>query len=291
MKRVLAIDLGGTNLRSAVYAGDLLAMEMASREPAPASLDAFVARIRALSDAAGGIEALGIAIPGLAEGTICRWVPNLSYLDGVDLEALFPGLTIALGNDAQIALLAEAAEGAARGVSDAILLAIGTGIGSAVLANGRIVAGAHGGACSFGWACSDIDDAGDARSGWLERVASGRAFDDLAGRIGLASGADLIAAARAGDGAALALLEEPARRLGTALAGAVGLLDPGVILVSGGLADALDMIAPPLLAAMRRQLPPHLRGIELKPGAFGSRAGLIGAALAGRAGEHWRRIR
>ena len=149
MKRVLAIDLGGTNLRSAVYAGDLLAMEMASREPAPASLDAFVARIRALSDAAGGIEALGIAIPGLAEGTICRWVPNLSYLDGVDLEALFPGLTIALGNDAQIALLAEAAEGAARGVSDAILLAIGTGIGSAVLANGRIVAGAHGGACSF----------------------------------------------------------------------------------------------------------------------------------------------
>ena len=87
------------------------------------------------------------------------------------------------------------------------------------------------------------------------------------------------------------MLEEPARRLGTALAGAVGLLDPGVILVSGGLADALDMIAPPLLAAMRRQLPPHLRGTELKPGAFGSRAGLIGAALAGRAGEHWRRIR
>ena len=139
MTRVLAIDLGGTNLRSAVHAGDILAMKMASREPAPASLDAFVARIRALSDAAGGIEALGIAIPGLAEGTICRWVPNLSYLDGVDLEALFPGLTIALGNDAQIALLAEAAEGAARGVSDAILLAIGTGIGSALLYNGTLV--------------------------------------------------------------------------------------------------------------------------------------------------------
>jgi len=46
-----------------------------------------------------------------------------------------------------------------------------------------------------------------------------------------------------------------------------------------------------LLAALRRQLPPHLRGIELKPGLFGSRAGLVGAALAGQAGSGWRQIR
>ncbi|TIV64492.1 MAG: ROK family protein, partial [Mesorhizobium sp.] len=74
-------------------------------------------------------------------------------------------------------------------------------------------------------------------------------------------------------------------------AGTVGLLDPGVILVSGGLVDALDVVAPPLLAALRRQLPPHLRGIELQPGKFGARAGLVGAALAGQAGSGWRQIR
>ncbi|MDX8448686.1 ROK family protein [Mesorhizobium captivum] len=290
MRRVLAIDLGGTNLRSATYAGDVAALAQHSHEPAPENLDAFVGRVRALV-AAGGAEALGLAVPGLTEGSVCRWIPNLPWLDGIDVAALFPDISVALGNDAQIALLAEAAEGAAKGVSDTILLAIGTGIGSAVLANGRIVAGAHGGACSFGWACADIDDQGEERSGWLERVASGRALDALSTRIGLANGGELIAAGRAGNRAATALLEEPARRLGTALAGAVGLLDPGVILVSGGLADALDAIAPPLLAALRRQLPPHLRGIELRPGAFGPRAGLVGAALAGQAGSGWRQIR
>ncbi|AZO27954.1 ROK family protein [Mesorhizobium sp. M1B.F.Ca.ET.045.04.1.1] len=290
MTRVLAIDLGGTNLRTAVYTGDIAALAQQSHQPAPENLDGFVARVRAFL-AAGNIEALGLAVPGLVEGSVCRWIPNLPWLDGIDVAALFPDISVALGNDAQIALLAEAAEGAAKGVSDTILLAIGTGIGSAVLANGRIVAGAHGGACSFGWACADIDDQGEERSGWLERVASGRALDQLSTRIGLANGGELIAAGRAGNRAALALLEEPARRLGTALAGAVGLLDPGVILVSGGLADALDAIAPPLLAALRRQLPPHLRGIELRPGAFGPRAGLVGAALAGQAGSGWRQIR
>ena len=290
MKRVLAIDLGGTNLRAAIHTGDIGALAPQVHEPAPGSLDAFVTRVRALT-VAGDAKALGLAVPGLTEGSICRWIPNLPWLDGVDIQALFPDLRVATGNDAQIALLAEAAEGAARDVSDAILLAIGTGIGSAVLANGRIVAGAHGGACSFGWACADAEDQGDGRSGWLERVASGRALDALASQIGLANGGELIAAARAGQSAALTAVEDTARRLGAALAGAVALLDPGVILVSGGLADALDVIGPPLLGALRRQLPPHLRGIELKPGKFGSRAGLVGAALAGQAGSGWRQIR
>jgi glucokinase len=291
MTRVLAIDLGGTNLRAAIFTGDIAALEIPSREPAPAGLDAFVARINALRADAGTVDALGIAVPGLVEGTVCRWIPNLPFLDGVDLQALFPDLPIALGNDAQIALLAEAVEGSAKGMSDAILLAIGTGIGSAVLANGRIVAGAQGGACSFGWACADIKDDGEERSGWLERMASGRALDALAGRIGLAGGHQLIAAAQAGELAALTLLEVPARQLGTALAGAVALLDPQAVLVSGGLAEALDVMRPPLLAALRRQLPSHLRGVEIRSGRFGAGAGLAGAALAGRAGEKWRQVR
>lgn len=291
MRRVLAIDLGGTNLRAAVSTGDVGALEALGSEPAPATLGAFIARIDALCAEAGSVSALGIAVPGLVEGSICRWIPNLPFLDGVEIQPLFPKLRVALGNDAQIALLAEAVEGSAKNMSDAILLAIGTGIGSAVLANGRIVAGAHGGACSFGWACADVRDHGEERSGWLERVASGRALDALAGQIGLADGRQLIAAAQAGELAALTLLELPARQLGTALAGAVALLDPQAVLISGGLADALDVIRAPLLAALRRQLPPHLRGIDVKAGKFGPRAGLVGAALAGAVGQGWRQVR
>jgi predicted NBD/HSP70 family sugar kinase len=291
LTRTLAIDLGGTNMRAALLDRDVSRLEPIAREAAPASLEEFVARLRGLYAEIGGAEALGIAVPGLVEGTRCRWVPNLPYLDGQDLQALFPGLRVAVGNDAQIAMLAEACEGAASGLSDALLLAIGTGIGSAVLAGGRIVSGSQGGACSFGWACADPEDAGEDRSGWLERSASGRALDGIARDLGLADGRALVDAARAGKGDAVAALDMPMRRLGTALAGAVGLLDPQVVLISGGIADALDVVGATLLAALRRQLPPHLRGIEIRPGAFGSRAGLVGAALAGAAGPDWRHIR
>lgn len=291
MTRTLAIDLGGTNLRAAVHSGDVAALQRLTHEAAPSTLEDFQARLTALAGDAGDIAAIGLAVPGLVEGSTCRWIPNLPYLDGQELQKLFPRLTVAVGNDAQIAMLAEAVEGSARSLTDALLLAIGTGIGSAVLSGGRIVAGAQGGACSFGWACADTADTGEDRSGWLERSASGRALDAVARGQGLANGAALIAAARSGNGEAVAALETPMRGLGTALAGAVALLNPQAILISGGLADALDVMKPPLLAALQRQLPPHLREIDIRPGAFGSRAGLVGAALAGAAGAGWRHIR
>lgn len=85
-------------------------------------------------------------------------------------------------------------------------------------------------------------------------------------------------------------IETPARALGTALAGAVGLLNPETIIVAGGVAEALDVLGPPTLAALRRQVPPHLRDIALTRGAFGAGAGLIGAAFAGARGEEWRHV-
>jgi glucokinase len=290
MTGVLAVDLGGTNLRAAVYSGDVSSLRVLAREAVPADLAAFMDRLAALIGEAGEIDAIGFAVPGLVEATACSWIPNLPYLDGVDMQARFPAFRIGIGNDAQVALLAEARAGTARGMSDAILLSIGTGIGSAVLANGTIVAGSRGGACSFGWACADSNDTGEDRSGWLERVASGRALDLLARRLGKTTGAELIAAARDGDGRAQAALEEPADRLGMALASAVALLDPETIVVSGGLADALDVLRPPILSAMRRRLPAHLREIDIRPAAFGPRAALVGAALAGTAGAEWRRL-
>jgi glucokinase len=287
MSAILAIDLGGTRLRAGVAdAADPAAVAAVDERPAPPDLGGFRKVVGELA-ARHGCARLGLAIPGLASGTTCRWVPNLAYLDGQDLAQLFPDLQIALGNDAQLALLGEVEAGAARGLDDAILLAIGTGIGSAVLAGGRIVRGSNGGACSFGWAAADVNDAGDDRSGWLERHASGRALDRLARRIGHADGSALIDAARHGDAAILATLGPPMTALGTALAGAVALLDPQAVILAGGVAAASDVLKPALLAALRRHLPPHLRGIEVRPGHFGPRAGLVGAAFAGAMGSNW----
>jgi glucokinase len=285
---ILAIDLGGTRYRAARAARDNPAeLEFLGEWPAPATRTAFLEMVkRQLADL--GATRLGIGIPGLATGTTCRWVPNLPYLDGLDLGEAFPGLAVGLGNDAQLALLAETAAGAAKGFSDVILLAIGTGIGSAVMTDGCIVAGSNGGACSFGWASADIADGGEDRSGWLERQASGRALDAVAKGIGLESGTALVEAARRGEPAALHVLAAPMQALGTALAGAVALLDPQAIILAGGVATSLDVLEPMILAALRRQLPPHLRGIRLRPGEFGPHAGIVGASFAGAMGPAWR---
>ncbi len=287
MSAILAIDLGGTRLRAGIAdAENPAAIEPVGEWTAPDDLASFREVVGELI-ARHNVSRLGCAIPGLARGTTCVWVPNLGYLDGFDLAAAFPDLAVGLGHDAQLALLAEVEAGAARGLSDAILLAIGTGIGSAVLADGRIVRGASGAACSFGWAAADLDDPGDERLGWLERNASGRALDAAAKGIGLADGRALIAAAAAGSTEAAGALQRPMTALGVALAGAVGLLDPAAILLTGGVATAADALTGPILAALRRQLPAHLRSITIRAGAFGSKASLVGAAFAGRYGAAW----
>ena len=285
---ILAIDLGGTRFRAArASVDDPVSLRMLVEEAAPQSRDGFLARLRQFLDESGATR-LGLGIPGLAQASTCRWVPNLPYLDGLDLAAALPGTVIGLGHDAQLALLAESIAGAAAGLDDAILLAVGTGIGSAVLAGGHIVAGSGGAACSFGWAAADVNDPGEDRSGWLERHASGRALDAAAATIGAASGAALVQAARSGSALAIETLAQPMQALGTALAGAVALLDPAAIIFAGGVANSLDVLGPLILPSLRRQLPAHLRGIELRAGRFGAQAGLVGAALAGARGPNWR---
>ncbi len=288
MSGSLCVDLGGTNLRAGLRRqGAGATVTPVGRWPAPTSLDGFTTQLGALIDA-HRVDRIGICVPGLVSGTQCVWVPNLPYLDGVELEALFPGMIVAAGNDAHFALLAEAAEGAAAKLSNAILVAMGTGIGSAVLSDGRIVRGHKGGATSFGWASLDPGDPGDPTHGWLERTISGRALDRLARSSGLAVGSDLIRAARVGDAKAIRLLESPAEALGAALSGAVALLGAEAVLISGGLAEALDIIAPRAQAVLRRHLPPHLRHVEIVKGAFETGASLIGAGLAAEGHALWK---
>ena len=291
MTAALSIDLGGTNLRAALSEagreGDAAAL---GHWLAPPDLATFQRSIASLV-AEHSASCVGLAIPGLASGTTCSWVPNLPYLAGQDLSRLFPGVTVALGNDAHFALLAESTLGAARDAADVLLVAIGTGIGSAVLADGRIVRGHAGAAASFGWACADPLDIGESAHGWLERHAAGPAFDAIARRAGLADGRALIAAARAGDHGAREGLEKPCAALGAALAGPVAMLGSQSVIVSGGLAEGVDALGPLILRTLRRHLPPHLRAVTLDAAHFGARASLVGAGLAALGHPLWTRPR
>ena len=281
----LCVDLGGTRLRAALLNAACEA-EPLGDWPAPADMEAFRRRVGSLIGAHDASR-IGVAVPGLASGSVCGWAPNLPYLNGLDLGRMFSGVTVALGNDARLALLAEAALGAARDASDVILLAIGTGIGSAVLADGRIVHGRDGAAASLGWACADPSDLGDPSLGWLERNASGTALDAIATRAGWADGRALIAAARAGDRVGLEALGKPCAALGAAIAGAVALLGSQSVIVSGGVTEGINVLAPMILPVLKRHLPPHLSDVTLRPALFGSRASLIGAGLAAHGHPLW----
>lgn len=288
MTTVLAIDLGGTRCRIGIaHDADPETVELVEELAAPQSRAAFLDLVNTRI-ARHGATALGLGIPGLAQGTTCRWVPNLPYLDGLDLDDALPDVSIGLGNDAQLSLLAELHAGAARGLSDAVLLAIGTGIGSAVLASSTIIAGHAGGACSFGWATADLGDPGDAVSGWLERQAAGRALDRHGKALGLVDGQGFVAAARDSHAGAIEALAHPVAALGAAIASAVALLDPAAIIIAGGVAEAFDVLAPLLRPAIDRRLPPHLQGVAVVRAKHGSRAGLVGAAFAGARGPLWR---
>jgi predicted NBD/HSP70 family sugar kinase len=105
-------------------------------------------------------------------------------------------------------------------------------------------------------------------------------------------GAGVVTAAAAGDAVASEALRSVASSLGTSVAAAVALLDPGIVIISGGVADAFDVFGPLVREAMARHLPPHLRETEIRRGQLGSRAGLIGALIAARCGsETWAAVR
>lgn len=295
---VIGIDLGGTNLRAVVTAMSAQADEPIRPDlvvPAPTGLEELRDVVRQLIGDAGGrrsVERIGLTIPGLVEGGHSTWVPNLPYLDGVDLRSgLGIDVEFVAGNDAQLAMLAECVDGAAAGLSDALLVAIGTGIGSSVLAAGRIVRGRVGGACSLGWASLDPADDGDDRHGWLERQAGGRAFEAMAAMLGFASVPELFDAARHDDPGAVDAISDAAVALGTVLGGAVALLDPQAILLVGGAVASFDVLEPMVGAAISSCVPPHLRGISIVPGVHGDGAGLRGAVEAARRGDRWWEVR
>jgi glucokinase len=294
MNCVLSLDLGGTSLRAATADPDHPSQIIPlGKWPAPTNVDSFASLVddlcaRATSPA--DLRGVGIAVPGLAEGTTCRWVPNLAYLDGVDVAHLFRAIEcpVVVANDAQLALLAEVVAGRAQDLEDALLLSIGTGIGSAVLAAKRIIRGAHNHACSFGWACADLNDSGADRLGWLERTASGRAID----RVGAdleppRDGAAVVAGARRGEPACVNAIDRVARTLAIVLAGAVSLLDPSMVLLTGGVSEAADLLVRRMRDSLSRHLPPRLRDVRVEAGAFGTNAGLVGAAIAAAKGSNW----
>jgi glucokinase len=248
--------------------------------------------------------AVGIGLPGLVDtaGTLAMG----PHLPGIRRQRFKPafeerlGLPVHVDNDATCAVWAEHVLGAGRGASDVVMITLGTGIGSGIVAGGRVVRGANGFAGEPGHTV--VDPNGPAcpcgRRGCWERFASGSGLGRLArdaaeagrapglidaagGDVSHVRGEHVTAAAGAGDPGAVEVLWDFAWWVALGIANLVNVLDPEIVVIGGGLAEMGDLLLQPVneryqdlvMAGEHRPVVPIVAAL------LGEHAGAVGAAL------------
>lgn len=288
----LGLDLGGTNIKSAVVdrAGDDVRVLTSASCPTRSHdgpervLERVAVAAQSLIEACGRPATIGLALPGHFDPLRGAGIllPNLhgpwcgQPIAGPVSIAL--GQPVALINDVRALTLAEARLGAGRGIKDFICIALGTGVGGGLVLGGQLHLGL-GNAGEIGHCTVDPDgpECGCGNRGCLDRVASA---ERIAADAGQATVLDAVTAARAGDRTATAAIERAATAIGRVLAGAVVLLWPERVVVGGGVAAAGDVLLDPIRAELRRRacVAPVDR-IDVVAAELGSSAGAVGAAL------------
>lgn len=288
MSWAAGIDLGGTNLKAVAVAADGAVLRRATRVTG-AGPDAWAEQTRAvlreLEDAATGRPAaVGVCAPGLAAAdgrSIAHLPEKLAGLVGFDwARALGRPEGVVVLNDGHAALLGEAWCGAARGRRHAVMITLGTGIGGAVLSDGRLLRGASGRAGHLGHMSLDPNGARSIAGmpGALE-VQAGDCTVALRSGGRFETTAALVAAGRAGDADAARVWEKSLRALGCAVASCINLFDPEVVVIGGGIAAAGDALFEPLRREVARaEWRLGAAGVPLVPAELGEWAGAIGAA-------------
>ncbi|MFF8918498.1 ROK family protein [Streptomyces sp. NPDC015032] len=298
MKHVIALDVGGTGMKAALVGADgaLLheARRATGRERGPdavvESILAFAADLRAYGEEHFGESAVaaGVAVPGIvdAENGVAVYASNLGWRD-VPMRRLLGerlgGVPVALGHDVRTGGLAEGRIGAGRGADRFLFMPLGTGIAGAIGIAGTIESGAHGYAGEIGhivvW--PDGPDCGCGQRGCLETLASAsavtRAWAAASGDP-TADAADCAKAVESGDPAAVEVWRNAVDALAAGLVTALTLLDPRMLIIGGGLAEAGETLFTPLRAAVEERVTfqklPHI-----VPAALGDTAGCLGAGL------------
>ena len=302
----LGIDIGGTRIKAGlVDAGGAVAGSRAG--PTPAGLQALEAALHSLvgefSSRAGaaGVASKGIINPATTEVEVLPG--TLHYLEGHRLGDLIrpclpPGVPIFADNDARAALAGEVMWGAARGRSHVVMLTLGTGVGGAVLAEGRLLRGKRGVAGHLGHLTVDPDGAVCicGNQGCLETVFSARAIESEA-LSAVRRGCDselterfrdcpqsltcqaVFEAAQAGDRVARLIRDRALTYLAGAVAGLVHAYDPEVVIVGGQIAEAGPALFDPLRTAVAWRTRGLLRcEVPIVQAGPSSRSGITGAA-------------
>lgn len=312
----IGIDVGGTKALALMVARDgRVVGEMKSQTPHDAGFGAGEATAKVLVEQIHELcerqsldpsqVPIGVGLPGMMrrDGHLA-FAPNLQTASGADLGAqlgdALANSSVFCENDANCAALAEHEWGAGRGISDFVMVTLGTGIGGGVVADGQLVRGRSGFAGEIGHMVVDAHGAACLCGGhgcW-ERYASGGGLHRLtreaalegrlatlvercAGDPRAVRAEDVTAAAAEGLDEAVALMREVGWWLALGLSNLAAILDCGHFVIGGGLSEASDLVLP----AAREYLAELVEGYDARPtitvttSMFGARSGAMGATL------------
>ena len=301
---VIGVDLGGTNLRTALLSanGDILDKR---KEPTRAAdgwkkvvarLIDNITRQREIAVQRGlHVMAVGVGAPGVIrmdKGIVVKspnfpdW-NNLPLRDELEKALRIP---VTIENDANAAAIGEQWRGAGRGIDSMILLTLGTGVGGGIILNNNIWQGADGMAGEIGHMTliPDGRPCGCGNTGCLEMYASARgivrSYREALGmtessQASEVTSAEIYEAARNGNAVALRVMKDMGRLLGIGIANLINIFNPQMIVLGGGVKDAWDLfIGATHEEIMRRAFQVPAERTRIVPSLLGDDAGMIGAA-------------
>ncbi len=301
-RRVIAVDIGGTKIATAcVEAGGDGCLHLSRRDSRPTRaalggeevLDRVLQAVEGQILLAGGpVDAVGIASAGVISpaGAVLSATSLMPGWGGINLAARVhaaTGLPVAVLGDVQAHALGELRHGAGRGRRGMLVAAVGTGIGGAVILDGRLVRGAHDVAGHLGHvACPQAAGyvCSCGRAGHLEPFASGSGIADRYNRATGAGpgqgvdGAVVSDRAHRGDETARRILTTAGQALGGALASLCNVIDPQCVLLSGSVTHAGPLWLDAVHDGFARQAMDAVAGTPVLTGALGDDSALIGAA-------------
>ncbi len=289
-KYLAGIDLGGSRVKAVAItpAGSVLRREIKDFDTE--STMQWAEGIRGIllgftRDFGRPPLATGLSAPGLAsvdERRIAAMPGRLQGLEGLDWTGFLQTETpVRVLNDAHAALLGEAWLGAARGRRNAAMLTLGTGVGGALLLDGKLFRGHLGRAGHLGHVTLDSRGRPDITGmpGSLEDAIGNCTLVERSGGL-FKSTEDLVRAHIQGDAGASAIWLGSVRELGCALASIINVVDPEVIVIGGGIARAGDALFIPMRAVLAEfEWRPSGVGVEIVAAALEEFAGAFGAAI------------
>jgi glucokinase len=315
---VVGVDLGGTQVRAVLSdATGQIYKRVATATKADEGQDAVIGRIKALMDQVwpkpdvGVVKAIGLSAPGPLDPTpgVIVFAPNLPGWEMVPLRNIIAGaygVPTFLGNDANLAALAENRFGAGRDMSDMIYITVSTGVGGGIISHGEMLLGSHGFAAEVGHMTVEAQGIRClcGNTGCLESYASGPSIarhaveglrkgatsmvtDLVAGDLGRITAKELHDAARAGDAFAQAEFRRAGFYLGVGITSLLHLFNPRMIVLGGSVSKAGTMLTDAIWETVRARAPrQYWEGLSIVPAALGDDVVLIGAVALAEAESH-----